>query len=207
MQIKNSLIIAISAAISSITAGTVNLIVNSENAEIDGNTLGFSHEGAGINYAFLGTAETSQLLEYDEAAKTFTQPGSTIPQTLGLTGNFVSLSVVSSSAEFTCDGDTLQLNGTSNNFYACKNVSDPYNYSQSQYALMYFADSVPENCLALTLVNNTSTSSSNSTLSSTQVSAPSASTMFSSSIFEGVADVLGPGSTLALIAAVVAALF
>lgn len=205
MQIKKSLIVAATAALA--TAENVNLVVKSDHSDINGNTLGFPHEGAGLNYAFLGTSSASQLLEYDESSKTFTEPGSTIPQSLGLSGNFIALTVAEPSAEFTFDGNTLQLNGTSDSFYACKNVNDPYNYSQSSYALMYFKDSAPEDCLALTLEKGSTSSSSSAPAPTSSDSTSSSDSLSPSSVFEDVAGIIAPGSTLALIAAVAAALF
>lgn len=54
------------AASSLATAETVYLFVKSGSSEIDGNSIGFPHEGAGINYGFLGTSATTTGLEYDE---------------------------------------------------------------------------------------------------------------------------------------------
>ena len=149
MQLRNTLLVAASAAL--VSAEDVYLVVKSDNSEINGNTLGFPHSGAGLNYAFLGTSAQSQVLDYDADKKQLVSTEAGIPQSFTV-DKYVGLTVSQNNDQFTFDdNNTLLVNGSPDNFYACKNTGDPYNYSERSYELMYYTADAPEGCLGLTL--------------------------------------------------------
>ncbi|GMM45798.1 hypothetical protein DAPK24_023730 [Pichia kluyveri] len=170
MLFKNSLIIAASAAVAT-AAEDVYLVIKSDNSTLNGNTLGFNHEGAGINYAFLGTAPQSEPLSYDADAETLLGT-STIPQTFDVS-KYVAITVAGTNSKYSfADDNTLLVNGTAGNFYACMNTNDPYNYSQSGYELMYYKEDAPSDCISVDVqraVSNNGTGSSSSVAPSTSV--------------------------------------
>lgn len=153
------------------------LVVKSDNTEINDNTLGFPHEGAGINYAFLGTSAESQPLDYDADTKSLSSNLGSLVQRFSVEEGPVELTVVGSNDQITFNDDNVLLvNGTSDNFYACKNIGDPYNYSASSYALMYLKSDIPDGCIGLTLEAEEEEPSSSS------VSSSETTTSFTSSI-------------------------
>lgn len=164
MQIKKTLLATATAAAAA-NAQTVNLVVKSGSKEIDGNTIGFKHEGAGMDYAFLGTSAQSQLLDYDATSKSLTY-NAQYPYSFNV-DKYVSLTVGGSNSEITFNSEnTLLVNGTSSGFYACKNTNDPYQYSKYSYELMYYKTEAPLDCIALNLANGQNSTSPNSTTSS-----------------------------------------
>ena len=201
MQLRNTLLVAASAAVASAATETVYLVVKSDNSAVDGNNIGFTHEGAGINYAFLSTSGQSEALTYDDDAKTLVDniQGFPYPLSFGFAGHFVQVSVEGPNGELTFDGNTLQVNGTSSNFYACKDTNDPYQYSKNSYELMYYTEDAPSACIALTLEKSAGGASSSSS-----ASAPSASV---TSDFTGAAAAnYAPAGAFAVLAGVAAAL-
>lgn len=180
MQIRNTILLAASAALA--CAEDVYLVVKSDNTEINGDTLGFPHEGAGINYVFLGSSSQSEALTYDSEYKELTYSSGTIyPYVFGISGNFVAVSVMGANGEYTFDGNTLAVNGTTDAFYACKNTGDPYDYSTESYELMYYKEDAPSDCIALTLEKEDGSSSSSSASASAAPSSTSLSTSTTSS--------------------------
>lgn len=170
------------AAATFASAETKYLVVKSDNTQLNDNTLGFPHSGAGINYAFMGNGTVTTPLDYNETDGSLTQPFAGVyKQYLTALGDFVALSVGGPNGDdFTFDSDdTLLLNGTSDGFYACMNTGDPYDYSTSSYELMYYSSDAPSSCISVKLVNDdsfsgNSASSSASTLSTSTTSASSA---------------------------------
>ncbi|AWU75904.1 hypothetical protein CAS74_004622 [Pichia kudriavzevii] len=209
MQFKKTIIVA--AAASLVQAEEVHLRVKSDNSEINGNSLGFPHSGAGINYAFLGTSGQTQALDYDESEGTLkgSETGS-FPQVLGVSGHFVDLGVLDPNGKWSFEGNTLQFNGTADNFYACKNTGDPYNYSSRSYQLVHYKADAPEGCLSLTLVKDgESPSGSSTTARPTSTAGPSSSlvptdSVSSATFIDGAAQ-YAPGA-FAVAAGFVAAL-
>lgn len=162
------------AAASLVAADKKYLFIKSEQSDLDGNSLGFMHEGAGINYAFLGTASSTTALDYDESTGELTQPLSGDNVQYLAASQYVALTVTGPNGEFTFDDDnTLLFNGTADGFYACKNTGDPYNYSTQSYELMYYASDAPSDCVAVTLVNKPSGGSSSTTTTLTSSTLPS----------------------------------
>lgn len=213
MLFKNLLTVAATAAVAS--AEDVYLYVKSDDASIDGNSLGYPHEGAGLNYFFLGTGAASALT-YDSENKTITYPiGSGFYEYFTTYGSYVGLMVTGPGADITFDdNNTLLYNGTSENFYACKDTNDPYQYSKEQYEVMYYTSDAPSGCISLTIVNEPNASSSASpssstattTTESTSSSATDSSTP-SASTYTGAANHYAPAGAAAILAGAAAALF
>ena len=112
----------------------VKLTVESDNTEINGKGLSSLHEGAGLNYFFLG--EGSQDLKYNSSDKQlYFDVSDDIKFSFSVSGNFATIGVLEPyKVEF--EHNYLKVNGTTDGFFACKNVNDPYRYSENSYALM-----------------------------------------------------------------------
>ncbi|GMG54511.1 unnamed protein product [Ambrosiozyma monospora] len=116
---------------------TVQLYIKSDNSDLSDKGISSLHEGAGINYFF--AASSGQDLTYTGTSLTSNQIG--YPQFF-TPDTFVQLSVADEVTGLTfADDGTLQYNGSEDGFQACKNVNDPYRYSQSSYAIMYKSSS------------------------------------------------------------------
>ncbi|VEU24281.1 DEKNAAC105653 [Brettanomyces naardenensis] len=162
MQFKKTFaILAVTAAVS---AEDVNLWVKSDNSEVNGKGLSSLHEGAGINYFFLGDGTIS--MTYDATTGLVSESiGSGIVTSFGAVGDhFAASSVTTPYFDVTFEDDgTLQANGSSDVFYACQNTGDPYQYSTSQWEVMYYpAKDAPEGCLPITLINKAEAPSNSS---------------------------------------------
>jgi hypothetical protein len=203
MQLRNTLLVAASAAL--VSAEDVYLVVKSDNSEINGNTLGFPHSGAGLNYAFLGTSAQSQVLDYDADKKLLVSTETGIPQSFTV-GKYAGLTVNQNNDQFTFDDkNTLLVNGSPDNFYACKNTGDPYNYSERSYELMYYTADAPEGCIGLTLVKQGDAPST--TESTTATPEPTSSSEPITSVYTGAAAAnYAPAGAFALMAGAAAAL-
>lgn len=211
MQIRNTLLVAASAVLA--VAEDVTLFIKSDNSEVNGNSISFYHEGAGISYGFLGTSAESITLSYDESTGSLldTNSGFTFPIPFGVSNNFVQVSVLEPGATFSFDGNTLLANGTGDVFYACKNVNDPYRYSEKSYALMYYPSDAPTDCIPVNIVNRPGAassalvfySSSSTTLESSSATPSSTGTISS---FTGAGANIAPAGAFAAIAGIAAAL-
>ncbi|KAI5966861.1 uncharacterized protein KGF55_000270 [Candida pseudojiufengensis] len=117
----------------------IQLIAESNDQEINSKGLSSIHEGAGINYFFLG--ENPQNLKYDDEKKQIyillnvNNGQQQVPQSLNFNGKFLSLSVSEPLAVEIDENDILQFDG-SNNLFAAKDQNDPYQYSRSSYAIV-----------------------------------------------------------------------
>ena len=118
------------AALKAVLAATytVELYVDSTDDSIAGKALSSIHEGAGINYFLLGTS--AEQITYDDSTKY-----------LGSDMFYVStyddflLQGVLGAGNITFDGDHLVVNDVKD-FYAAKNVNDPYQYSTQLYIVL-----------------------------------------------------------------------
>ncbi|CUM46974.1 uncharacterized protein AC631_02932 [Debaryomyces fabryi] len=131
----------------------VKLTVESDNTEINGKGLSSLHEGAGLNYFFLG--EGSQDLKYNSSDKQlYFDVSDDIKFSFSVSGNFATIGVLEPyKVEF--EHNYLKVNGTTDGFFACKNVNDPYRYSENSYALMnYLGQTAPEGCILLKVKNS-----------------------------------------------------
>lgn len=135
------------------TIKDVKLTVESDNKEINGKGLSSLHEGAGLNYFFLG--EGSQDLKYDSSSqKLYFDISDEITYSFSVYSDFAIIGVLEPyKVEF--NDNYLKVNGTTEGFFACKNVNDPYQYSKDSYALMNFlGKEAPEGCILLKVKNS-----------------------------------------------------
>lgn len=99
------------------------------------------HEGAGINYLFLTGIDSPTYIYNQCTRKIYVPFASDYKQYLNVDGSLVQLTVSGPNGEFGVvkNGDTsyLTLDGDSQGWVACKNTSDPYNYSRNLYQLAY----------------------------------------------------------------------
>ncbi|GMM28464.1 hypothetical protein DAMA08_011800 [Martiniozyma asiatica (nom. inval.)] len=164
-------------AASMVAAETKYLVVQSDDKSVDGSTLGFIHEGAGINYGFAGSAEKSEPLDYDEKTQLLTTTATGITQVFSVDSKYVATTVAGSTKKFSFDDESkLLVDGSSAGFYLCKNTGDPYNYSQSSYELMYYTSDSPSDCITITLVDSQKTIEPIYSNSSISVTVPTSST-------------------------------
>ncbi|GAV28452.1 hypothetical protein PMKS-001923 [Pichia membranifaciens] len=163
MNFRNILAIAASAAVA--CAEDIYLIAKSNNTEISNKGVGFIHEGAGINYGFLGAEGQGATLSYNETEKQIILDTGVL-QFFRVSGGYVAMSVVGPDSEITFDSnDYLLVNGSSEHFFGCKNTNDPYQYSVQSYEVMYYPENAPSGCLPLTLQKQAAPSSSSSSSS------------------------------------------
>ncbi len=148
-------------------AENITLTVLSDNSEVKGMAVSNTHEGAGLNYLFLGGTD-GPTYNYDADKKAISQPftGSYV-QYLTAMEHFMAMSVSTSVDVYTFDGNLLALNGSTKNFYACKNTGDPYEYSASSYEVMYYASDAPSSCLSIQLSKAGSSGNSSSSSDAT----------------------------------------
>ncbi|KAK9242502.1 hypothetical protein V1506DRAFT_547328 [Lipomyces tetrasporus] len=149
----------------------VTLKVKSDDAIIDGMGLSSIHEGAAINYVFLGMG--SEDLVYETTNSTIYDPNfiQGFPFYLQIWGNLVIVAVgVTDVAQFRVGPNSyLSVNGSENGFYAAKNTNDPYNYSSAEYQALYYADEsdAPEGSIPFTIYVDSSESNVTSVAATT----------------------------------------
>ncbi|ODV58735.1 uncharacterized protein ASCRUDRAFT_77734 [Ascoidea rubescens DSM 1968] len=150
----------------------VKLVVESESSEIDTYGIGSRHEGAGISYFFIGTTSDSEDLTYDDSTQKLTSDRfGQYPSWVGFTGEIqlLQLAVMETEDLYGFDSDNyLLLNGAIPGLWACKNINDPYRYSESSYAIL--KTKANDDCLSLKLKNSVGGSSGGSSSSSVTVS-------------------------------------
>ena len=161
MQFNSAVLLAIASATYA-AAEDVTLSVVSDNSEIKGHSISNTHEGAGMNYLFIFGSD-GPTYDYDAAKKPRSQPvtGSFF-QYLSAMEHFMAMSVSTSEDAYTFEGDLLALNGSTKNFYACKNTGDPYEFSANSYEVMYYASGAPSSCISIELSKAGSSNSSSS---------------------------------------------
>ena len=128
----------------------VTLSVDTENPAITDKGLSDIHEGAALDFVFLG--KDSAFYSFDRQKKSIYKTveiddgKETVQWDLCLDQNTLDIGVGTQEAEFTVDGKHLALNGSTDGFYVQKNLSyDPYGYSKNQYAVTYYGkNSAPE---------------------------------------------------------------
>ncbi|KAI3406857.1 hypothetical protein KGF56_000318 [Candida oxycetoniae] len=114
----------------------IQLFAKSENKEIDGKGLYYTHEGAGINYFFISTEESSPQLTYDDVSKEiYRQISPQIRFQFSKESDIVQLSVFSPETVEIKEDGLLTFTG-SDTLYAAKNINDPYRYSENAYAVV-----------------------------------------------------------------------
>ncbi|ESW97551.1 hypothetical protein KL918_002924 [Ogataea parapolymorpha] len=149
--------LALATIVASVLSQKVSLYVDAPGGDFRGKGLEPRHEGAALDYLFL-TDGSSYSWNYDAATKKLIAPQAqyNFPITLG-GAPYVAWGATPGYESFTFANDgTLQVNGSSNGFYACKNTNDPYRYSSTAYELMYYKNSKnvpPNSCTAIALKN------------------------------------------------------
>lgn len=126
-------------------ARTVRFFTESNDTQINHKGLYSTHEGAGINYMFLGgdDAQNYTVTDYGEIfLSQDSADGSTFKQTLSIVNYpnvfpYLQLSVTPDNVNWYIDDGYLSGNG-SDNFWVAKNTSDPYNFSQYSYTIGLF---------------------------------------------------------------------
>lgn len=168
MNFRNIIALLASSAIAS--ADDIFLVAKSNSSDINGNSLAFIHEGAGINYGFLSTASEGTSFTYDANNETLSTSESGFLQYFRVSGGYVASSVEGPDAALTfSSNDYLLVNGTSDYFYACKNTNDPYRFSSNGYEVMYYPQNAPSDCLPLILQKKAASSSSSSSSDSSSI--------------------------------------
>lgn len=147
MKYISSVLFLLSVYATSVSAViyTVYLGVSSDDETLP-TGLSSIHEGAGINYFFLG--EGSQNLTYDDDQKLlYFDSTPEVRQFFSVVGNIVQLTVAPDATEVNVDGPLLAFQGSTGGFYAQKNINDPYRYSQNSYALVHYDSDAPEDAI------------------------------------------------------------
>lgn len=167
--------LALAASVSVATADQRLMYIKSSNPDVDGRSLTFIHEGAGINYGFASQSTDTTELTYDAEQGYLTEPmpgDAEYTMYFTMLENYVAMAITGSSGVISFDGETLLFNGTSDGFYACMNTGDPYRYSQTSYELMYYKNkNYPAACIPVTVVGKTAAASGASSGASTASSA------------------------------------
>lgn len=141
---KFSTILSVASVLAA--ASAFKLKVESRYAQVDGNFVSAIHEGAAIEWATLG--ESGVEFGFDEEHETLTydlQIQNVDPFPLSLTTSTAGFKVLAFgsgdvvTASFLENG-SLAVNGDADNFYAAKDISDPYNFSQRSYFVVYSPD-------------------------------------------------------------------
>lgn len=112
------------------------LYASSENKEIDGKGLYYTHEGAGINYFFISQDDSAAELTYDDESNIiYSQVTPQIKFQFTEQSDILQLSVFEpEKVEIEANGE-LKFNGW-DTLHAAKNINDPYSYSKSSYAVV-----------------------------------------------------------------------
>ena len=115
----------------------VRLYATSEDISFNGRGLYSIHEGAGINYLFLGAP---QLLQYNNESRVLylelSTPPSNAKQYLAFQSEFLALTVAQEPLPVDIANDGTVTFPRSEPLYAAKNVSDPYRHSEEVYAVV-----------------------------------------------------------------------
>ncbi|KAK9357729.1 hypothetical protein V1504DRAFT_463507 [Lipomyces starkeyi] len=171
MKFSALAIIATFASSALAATKSVYLTVKSDNPTIDGQGLSSIHEGAAINYVFLGSGGSEELV-YESSNSTiynpYIFPG--YPFYLQIWGNILVVGVGETITQFKIDSSNyLTVNGSESGFYAVMNTNDPYNYSAYAYEALYYADGqdVPTGAIPFRIFVEDATSTTSSVAPST----------------------------------------
>ncbi|CAH2353141.1 cell wall protein Pga30p [[Candida] railenensis] len=154
------------------TTYSVELYVDSTDDSIAGKALSSIHEGAGINYFLLGTSP--EVLTYDDST-----------QFLGGEVGYVStyddflLEGVLGAGNITFDGEHLVVNDIKD-FYAAKNVNDPYQYSTQSYIVLSSNSDATDSIKFNIKVSGLPSSLASSSLAASEAVSDTSSTLVSS---------------------------
>ncbi|CCH41107.1 putative secreted protein [Wickerhamomyces ciferrii] len=121
----------------------VQFFVESENPNVQGKSLHHRHEGAAVDFVFLGDAPAT--FKYDYKTDVITADvGTEYPLYFSVLSGveFPTLQVSAASSYYTkwaVEDGYLTGNGSSN-FIAAKNTGDPYNYSKDSFQVALFPE-------------------------------------------------------------------
>ncbi|GME85134.1 unnamed protein product [Ambrosiozyma monospora] len=142
----------VSKALANNGAEPAKLYVNSTAPEVFGAGIFARHEGAGIDYLFLG--QGSDTLVWNGQQIYTNKIG--YSQYFNVDDKFAQLTVQGENSKpitFTTidEKNYLLVDGKLEGFFACKNTNDIYQYSKDSYELMYYPDGGEDeaNCLAV----------------------------------------------------------
>ncbi|KAK6453768.1 uncharacterized protein RJT20DRAFT_131193 [Scheffersomyces xylosifermentans] len=156
----------------------VTLWVESDNSTINGNGLSSLHEGAGINYVFLG--QNAQTLIHDDVNNwLYFIPVEPLRQYFAVENNIAQVTVAFTDNTVTFENGYLSYGGSTEGFYALLNINDPYNYSKTQKALVHYPDGAPEGAIPLKIRVQTEGEPVPGSTSSTEASSSAAPTTLS----------------------------
>lgn len=130
----------------------VTLWAQSDDQSINGNGLSSIHEGAAINYFFLGSA--AQTLVYDDENNwIYFQPIPDLKQYFSVYQTIVQMTVATEAGTTVTidDAGVLSFEGSSD-FYAQKNINDPYSYSKTSFAVLQFNDTAPADAIPFKII-------------------------------------------------------
>lgn len=132
---------ALTAFATSVSAAVSNVKLTTASESKESSDLGFSalHEGAGFNYIRVASGPT-ETYQYDEEKKTLFMQAGKFQYRFGIVNGIAQFGINGfNEVEFKTDDsgrDLLTVDGSSNSFYICKNINDPYNYSKDSYFLV-----------------------------------------------------------------------
>lgn len=137
------------------------LSAKSDDQDIDGKQVLGYHEGAGIDYAFLGDKGVDFTL--DGETLSFSPPGAPYAENMAVSEDSVITLSPKEKGSASFDGDVLSLDG-SDSFYACHDVKEMsgYTYSKTDWAITQFKGDAPDGCKAMKLVKSGDDSSDSS---------------------------------------------
>lgn len=158
--------IASLAALSATALADFLLYAANEDRSVSG-SLYSKHEGAGLNYVFLTSGTGDSFSQDGDHVVSDIANGGPYPYNLGYEGEYLAVGPSVTPETFTFNsGRTLQ---TGKQFWACKNLGDPYSYSNSEYTIV-FGDNAPnDSCVKVSIYKSESSSSSSSAAPSSSV--------------------------------------
>jgi hypothetical protein len=129
-----TLSLAILSSIAVAAVSEIELVADSSETSVNGLGLSSIHEGAGINYFLLGSG--SETLKFDEETGTvYANLTDTITQYVSInSANILQLSVLAPQKVTVADG-VVSVDGNES-FFACKNINDPYRYTEKSFAIL-----------------------------------------------------------------------
>lgn len=166
-------------------ATALTLVAESDNQEVNGQGASSIHEGAGLNYFFLGA--NGENLSYDESTqilKSEDAGSSQISYQVSLSSNILIAGVLEP-AKADISSGYLSIGGN-DQFYACKNINDPYSYSTKSYAV---TDKDFGDCVSLKLkVDGASSTPESSSVAPSASPSPTAPYGNSTTVYTTVTD-------------------
>lgn len=115
-------------------ATALTLVAESDNQDVNGKGASSIHEGAGINYFLLG--DDGEELSYDESTQILKAADidTQYPYQVSVTDGNILIAGVLEPSKADISSGYLSIDG-SDEWFACKNIRDPYSYTTSRYAV------------------------------------------------------------------------